>query len=62
MSLSTVLIVAALLATVYSLVCGVTSMVRGAPVQHHSSQEWMVRRVAFQALAVGLLLVAVFTQ
>lgn len=44
MSPMTAAIVVALLATIYSLVCGVTSMVAGKEVLHHTSEEWMVRR------------------
>jgi hypothetical protein len=34
-------------------------MISGGEVRHHSSEEWMIMRVAFQLLAVVLLLVAV---
>lgn len=58
MSLLTLAIVLAVAATVYSLACGVTSMMIGGEVRHHNSEQWMIRRVAFQALAVALLLLA----
>jgi hypothetical protein len=59
MSLLTLAIVLAFAATIYSLVCGVTAMAAGGEVGHHNSEQWMIRRVAFQTLAVALLLVAV---
>jgi len=61
MSPLTVAIVLAVLAAVYSLVCGVSSMATGKEIGHHTSEEWMIRRIAFQALAVGLLLLAMLT-
>jgi len=60
MSLLTLAIVLAFAATIYSLVCGLASMVAGGEVRQHNSEQWMMRRVGFQALAVILLLVAVF--
>lgn len=59
MSLLTVAIVLAVAATVYSLIGGMTSMVAKGEAGHRSSEQWMIRRVAFQALAVILLLLAV---
>jgi Hypoxia induced protein conserved region len=59
MSLLTVAIVLAVAATVYSLIGGMTSMVAKGEAGHHTSNQWMIRRVAFQALAVILLLLAV---
>ena len=60
MDLVTFGLVVALLATVYSFVGGVISMARHGEVLHHSSEEWMTMRVAFQGLAVLLLLVLFF--
>lgn len=59
MSLLTLAIVLAFAATIYSLVCGVTSMVAGGEVRHHSGEQWMIRRIGFQGLTVILLLLAV---
>jgi len=59
MSLLTLAVVLAFAATIYSLARGVASMVAGGELRHHESEQWMIRRVAFQALAVVLLLVAV---
>ena len=58
MSLLTAAIVLALVATIYSLICGVSSMATGGEVQHHTSEQWMYRRIAFQAAALGLVLLA----
>ena len=58
MNLLTVAIFFALLATGYSLLGGVASMIAGREVGHHTSEQWMMMRIAFQALAVVLLLVA----
>lgn len=58
MSLMTIAIVVTVLATVYSLIGGVAAMVAGGVAGHRSSEQWMIRRVAFQALAVILLVIA----
>lgn len=58
MSLMTILILLALAATVYSLISGISAMATQGQVGHHSSDEWMFRRVGFQALAVALLVIA----
>lgn len=58
MSLMTLAILVAVAATVYSLIGGVTSMVAGGEAGRHSSEQWMIRRVAFQALALVLLVIA----
>jgi hypothetical protein len=57
MNLLTVAILLALLAVVYSLIGGVSSMVAGRAVGNHTSEQWMMMRIGFQALAVVLLLV-----
>jgi len=59
-SLLTIAIVAAALATVYSFVCGVSSMAADGEVRHHTSEQWMIMRVVFQAVTVGLVLFAMF--
>jgi hypothetical protein len=58
MTILTVLILAAMLATVASLVFGIAAMISGEEVNHRDSAEWMVRRVSFQALAFVLILMA----
>lgn len=58
MSVMTILIILALAATIFSLVAGVSAMVRQGEVAHHSSDDWMFRRVGFQALTVVLLVLA----
>jgi hypothetical protein len=52
-------ILLAIAATLMSLVFGVSSMATGRQIAHHNSDEWMHLRVAFQAVAVLLLLVAI---
>lgn len=59
MSLLTVALVVAALATIYSFVGGLSSMVAGRALGHHTSEQWMIMRIAFQAVAVVLLLVFV---
>lgn len=61
MSPLTIVILLALAATVYSLVCGITAMATRTEVGHHDSNGWMFRRVGFQALTVVLLIVAMLT-
>ena len=58
MNLLTFAALVALLATVYSLVGGVSSMVAGRAVGRHTSEQWILMRIGFQAAAVVLLLVA----
>ena len=58
MNLVTIAMLVALMVVVYSLIGGVASMVAGREVGHHTSEQWMMMRIGFQALAVVLLLVA----
>jgi hypothetical protein len=58
MSVMTILIFLALAATVFSLTSGISAMAAHGEVQHRTSNQWMFRRVGFQALAVVLLIVA----
>jgi membrane protein implicated in regulation of membrane protease activity len=58
MNAMTILIFLALAATVFSLISGITAMATHGEVGHHGSNDWMFRRVGFQALAVVLLIVA----
>jgi hypothetical protein len=57
MALMTFLILAAMLGVVGSLAFGVAAMAIHGQVGHRSSADWMTMRVAFQALAVVLILV-----
>lgn len=57
MTMMTFLIIAAMLGVVGSLAFGVAAMASHGEVAHHSSAEWMTMRVAFQALAVVLIVV-----
>lgn len=52
----TLLIIAAALCVVASLGLGIAAMVNHGEVAHRSSSQWMTMRVAFQALALGLIL------
>lgn len=58
MSLLTMLILVAALATIVSLASGVVSMAHDGEVAHRSSAKWMVWRVVFQAAAVVMILLA----
>lgn len=58
MNMMTALVLAATLATVVSLVAGISSMATNAEVGHLNSAQWMVKRVEFQALALVLIVLA----
>lgn len=62
MYLVTVVLVVALIATLFSLIGGVSSMVAHGETGHHTSEQWMIMRVAFQALAVAMILLLVYGQ
>lgn len=62
MSILSVLILAAVAATVLSLLFGVSAMATGHDVDHRSSDQWMHLRVGFQALALALVLLALLTR
>ncbi len=59
MDMLTMLVFAALALTVGSLVSGIASMVSDGEVGHYGSAQWMNWRVAFQAAAIVLILLAV---
>jgi len=61
MSILTIAIVLAVLATVYSLACGVSAMATGGEVGHRKSEQWMVWRVVFQAVTLALVVIAVLS-
>jgi hypothetical protein len=54
----TLLIVAAMLATVLSLLLGIATMATGHEIAHRSSEQWMFARVGFQAIALVFLVLA----
>ena len=60
MSLLSLMIVLALLATIGALGAGVVSMVRGGEFDRQHSTQLMFARVGFQGAALVLLLVALF--
>ena len=61
MTMMKMFVLAALVATIASLIAGIASMAKDEPVGHLSSAQWMTSRVAFQALALLLLVVALIT-
>lgn len=60
MSFFAVVVVAAMLATIIALATGLSSMVANHQVAHADSVHWMIRRVEFQAVAILLVLIAVY--
>lgn len=60
MSFFTVVVLAAVLATVVAFASGISSMVADHPVGRLDSVHWMIRRVEFQAVAILLVLLAVY--
>lgn len=60
MSFFALTVVVAMLATVVALATGLSSMVTNGDVGHADSVHWMIRRVEFQAVAILLVLVAVY--
>ena len=58
MDLITMLVIAALLATVFVLFLGLRSMARGGAYDREHAEKFMWERVALQALVVVLLLAA----
>ena len=51
------LLVAAMAATVYVLVRGVMTMAQGKELSSEQQQQWMRKRVQFQALAIVLVVI-----
>lgn len=62
MSFFTVVVLAAMLATVVALVSGISSMATGHEVGHLDSAHWMEWRVVFQAVAFLLVLFAIYVE
>ncbi|MFN7087972.1 MAG: twin transmembrane helix small protein [Burkholderiales bacterium] len=58
MNLLTMLVLVATLATIASFISGIVSMTHDSEVAHRNSAEWMGWRVAFQAAAVVMILLA----
>lgn len=50
------LLVAAMAATAYVLVRGVMTMAQGKELSSQNQQQWMRRRVQFQAIAIVLVI------
>ncbi len=55
----TMLIVLAIALVIVSLVSGLSTMVHHGPIANHTGEQWMFRRVGFQALALALIVFAV---
>jgi hypothetical protein len=58
MQIFTLLVMAAMVATVASLATGIVSMACDGEVGHQSSAQWMGWRVVFQAAAFLMILLA----
>ena len=58
MNLLTMLVLVATLATIASFISGIVSMAHDGEVAHRNGAEWMGWRVAFQAAAVVMILLA----
>jgi Hypoxia induced protein conserved region/Protein of unknown function (DUF2909) len=58
MTLFTYLVIAFMVATVASLIWGVTSMAHGGHYDDEHSEKLMIARVGFQALTFVLLIIA----
>lgn len=56
MNILTVLVFVAALATLAALAFGVASMAQDGEVAHHTSAQWMVWRVVFQAVVAFLMI------
>jgi len=52
----TLLLIAAMAATVYVLVRGVVTMAQGKVGSSEQQQQWMQKRVMFQALAIVIVI------
>ena len=60
MSILTIVIILALIATIITLLWGVTSMSKGGKYDKEHSEQLMFTRIGLQAFAVVMLLVAVY--
>ena len=61
MSIMTWMVVVALMCVVGSLAFGIAAMAQHGEVGHRTSSQWMTMRVTFQAVALILILMAVWT-
>ena len=60
MSLGIVLVMLAVIATVVSLVGGISSMAVAHDIGHTDEEHWMIRRVVLQGVAILLLALVSF--
>lgn len=58
MNMLTLFVVLAAISTVVTLVSGISSMATDGEIGHRNSAQWMTWRVAFQAIAFVLILLA----
>ena len=62
MSFLTVMVLAAMLATVVALASGISTMATDHEIGHRDSAHWMEWRVALQAIAFLLVLFAIYVE
>ena len=60
MSMMTLLVVVTFFCVIGSLAFGIAAMVHHGEVWHRTSAQWMTMRVAFQMLALALILMVVW--
>lgn len=60
MNMMTLLVVVALFCVIGSLAFGIAAMTQHGEVGHRTSAQWMTMRVAFQGVAVALILLALW--
>jgi Hypoxia induced protein conserved region len=61
MSLITVMVMLAGLCVIGSLVLGIAAMTQNGVVGHRTSAQWMTMRVAFQGVALLLIMLGLWT-
>ena len=62
MSFLTLVVLAAMLATIVSLASGISSMAVDHEIGHVDSAHWMEWRVTFQAIAFLMILFAIYVE
>ena len=62
MDVVTLIVIVGMLATVWALLRGITSMVRGGEADFRQSHKLMFQRVGLQALTVLIIVLALLTQ
>jgi hypothetical protein len=59
MTVFTMLVFLAAIATLFTLASGITAMAHHGETAHRSSEQWMIWRVVFQAAAVLIILAVI---